>query len=154
MKFASFKNARIVRSGWLEEGGRRLDCNPYMSGAQEARDALRRLKVRKDALLTVTSGYSGGIYNGPVFSRIWVDRPEYGVPFLGSSDISNADLATLPLLKKTYAQSKKLSHLELTEGTTLITCSGTIGRMAYVRPDMAGIWSSQHVMKEIGRAHV
>lgn len=149
MKFASFKNARIVRSGWLEEGGRRLDCNPYMSGAQEARDALRRLKVRKDALLTVTSGYSGGIYNGPVFSRIWVDRPEYGVPFLGSSDISNADLATLPLLKKTYAQSKKLSHLELTEGTTLITCSGTIGRMAYVRPDMAGIWSSQHVMKVV-----
>jgi len=149
MKFASFKNARIVRSGWLEEGGRRLDCNPYMSGAQETRDALRRLKVRKDALLTVTSGYSGGIYNGPVFSRIWVDRPEYGVPFLGSSDISNADLATLPLLKKTYAQSKKLSHLELTEGTTLITCSGTIGRMAYVRPDMAGIWSSQHVMKVV-----
>lgn len=82
MTFASFKNARIVRSGWLDEGGRRLDCNPYMSGAQEARDALRRLNVRKDALLTVTSGYSGGIYNGPVFSRIWVDRPEYGVPFL------------------------------------------------------------------------
>ena len=149
MTFASFKKARIVRSSWLGEGGRRLDCNPYMSGAQEARDALRRLDVRKDALQTVTSGYSGGIYNGPVFSRIWVNRPEHGVPFLGSSDISNADLATLPLLKKSYAQTKKLAHLELTEGTTLITCSGTIGRMAYVRPDMAGIWSSQHVMKVV-----
>lgn len=149
MTFASFKYARIVRSSWLEEGGRRLDCNPYMSGAQEARDALRRLNVRKDALLTVTSGYSGGIYNGPVFSRIWVNRPEFGVPFLGSSDISNADLSTLPFLKKSYAQSKKLAHLKLTEGTTLITCSGTIGRMAYVRPDMAGIWSSQHVMKVV-----
>ncbi|WP_454914123.1 methylation-associated defense system restriction endonuclease subunit S MAD5 [Variovorax gossypii] len=149
MTFASFKYARIVRSSWLDEGGRRLDCNPYMSGAQGARDALHRLNVRKDALLTVTSGYSGGIYNGPVFSRIWVNRPEYGVPFLGSSDISNADLATLPLLKTSYAQSKKLAHLELTEGTTLITCSGTIGRMAYVRSDMAGIWSSQHVMKVV-----
>jgi type I restriction enzyme S subunit len=41
MKFASFRNARVVRSGWLEEGGRRLDCNPYMSGALEARDALK-----------------------------------------------------------------------------------------------------------------
>ncbi|MES3021651.1 MAG: restriction endonuclease subunit S [Pseudomonadota bacterium] len=149
MTFASFKYARIVRSSWLDEGGRRLDCNPYMSGAQEARDALRRLSVRKDALLTVTSGYSGGIYNGPVFARVWVDRPEYGVPFLGSSNISNADLTTLPLLKKSYAQSKKLAHLELNEGTTLITCSGTIGRMAYVRADMAGIWSSQHVMKVV-----
>jgi type I restriction enzyme S subunit len=32
MKFGSFRNARVVRSSWLEEGGRRLDCNPYMSG--------------------------------------------------------------------------------------------------------------------------
>lgn len=149
MTFASFKKARIVRSGWLNEGGRRLDCNPYMSGAQEARDALLRLNAPKDTLQAVTSGYSGGIYNGPVFSRIWVDYPEHGVPFIGSSDISNADLSTLPLLKKSYAKSKKLAHLELTEGTTLITCSGTIGRMAYVRPDMAGIWSSQHVMKVV-----
>lgn len=30
---------------------------------------------------------------------------------------------------------------------TLISCSGTIGRTAYVRADMAGIWASQHVMK-------
>ena len=43
MTFTSFKNARVVRSGWLEEGGRRLDCNPYMSGALEARDILKQL---------------------------------------------------------------------------------------------------------------
>lgn len=149
MSTVEFKNARVVRSSWLEEGGRRLDCNPYMSGALEARDALRRLNVRKDSLRTVTSGHAGGIYNGPVFSRIWVDDPECGVPFVGSSDISNADLSTLPLLKKSYARSKKLAHLELAEGMTLITCSGTIGRMAYVRQDMAGIWSSQHIMKVV-----
>ena len=140
---------KIVRSAWLEVGGRRLDCNPYMSGAQEARDALHRLSVRKDVLQTLTCGYSSGIYNGPVFSRIWVDDPRYGVPFLGSSDISSSDLSTLPLLKKSYAKSKKLAHLELAEGMTLITCSGTIGRMAYTRPDMAGMWSSQHVMKVV-----
>jgi len=32
---------------------------------------------------------------------------------------------------------------------TLISCSGTIGRMVYVRSDMAGMWSSQHVMKVV-----
>jgi len=149
MSKLSFKNARVVRSSWLEESGRRLDCNPYMSGALEARDALRQLKIRKVPLHKVTSGYSGGIFNGPVFSRVWVNDPKYGVPFIGSSDILNADLSALPLLKKSYAQSKKLAHLELIEGSTLITCSGTIGRMAYVRPDMAGKWSSQHVMKVV-----
>lgn len=140
---------KAVRSAWLEEGGRRLDCNPYMSGALEARDALKQLKVRKDALCTLTAGYAGGIYNGPVFARVWVDDPRYGVPFLGSSDMLNADLSTLPLLQRKYAQSKKLAHLELSPGTTLITCSGTIGRMTYVRPDMAGMWSSQHIMKVV-----
>ena len=140
---------KAVRAAWLEEGGRRLDCNPYMSGALEARDALRQLKVRKDALRTLTTGHTGGIYNGPVFARVWVDEPRYGVPFLGSSNMLNADLSTLPLLQRKYAQSKKLAHLELSPGTTLITCSGTIGRMAYVRPDMAGMWSSQHIMKVV-----
>ena len=140
---------KAVRAAWLQEGGRRLDCNPYMSGALEARDVLRQLKVRKDALRTLTAGHAGGIYNGPVFARVWVDDPRYGVPFLGSSDMLNADLSTLPLLQRKYAQSKKLAHLELSPGTTLITGSGTIGRMAYVRPDMAGMWSSQHIMKVV-----
>lgn len=149
MTFTSFKNARIVRSGWLQEGGRRLDCNPYMSGALEARDTLKQLKARKDALSTLTTGHTGGIYNGPVFARIWVDDPRYGVPFLSNSDMLNADLANLPLLQRRYAESKKLAHLELSPGTTLITCSGTIGRMTYVRPDMAGMWSSQHIMKVV-----
>lgn len=149
MTFVSFKNARIVRSGWLDEGGRRLDCNPYMSGALEARETLRQLSVRKDALSTLTSGHDGGIYNGPVFSRVWVDDPKFGVPFLSGSDVLTADFSKLPLLKSSYAKSSKLAHLELHEGTTLITCSGTIGRMSYVRPDMAGMWSSQHIMKVV-----
>jgi type I restriction enzyme S subunit len=140
---------KAVRAAWLEEGGRRLDCNPYMSGALEARDALKQLKVRKDALRTLTAGHAGGIYNGPVFARVWVDDPTYGVPFLSNSDMLNADLSTLPLLQRKYAQSRKLAHLELSPGTTLITCSGTIGRMTYVRSDMAGMWSSQHIMKVV-----
>lgn len=140
---------KAVRSAWLEEGGRRLDCNPYMSGALEARDTLKQLKARKDALSTVTTGHAGGIYNGPVFARIWVNDPRYGVPFLSNSDMLNADLTNLPLLQRRYAESKKLAHLKLNPGTTLITCSGTIGRMTFVRPDMEGMWSSQHIMKVV-----
>lgn len=149
MKFESFKNARVVRSSWLEEGGRRLDCNPYMSGALEARDALRSLNVPKEPLKSLTAGYAGGIYNGPMFARHWVEDPQYGVPFLSNSDMMNADLSTLPLLKKSYAESRYLSYLKLEPSMTLITCSGTIGRMTYVRPDMAGMWSSQHIMKVV-----
>lgn len=147
MTFAAFSNARVVRSSWLNEGGRRLDCNPYMSGALEARDALRALSVPKEPLHAVTAGFAGGIFNGPIFSRQWVTEPEFGVPFLSNSDMPNADLSTVPLLRKSYAESRALRHLALARGMTLITCSGTIGRMTYVRDDMAGMWSSQHIMK-------
>ncbi len=144
-----FKNARVVRSSWLQEDGRRLDCNPYMSGALEARDTLRELKARKEPLHTLTVGHAGGIYNGPKFARVWVDDPAHGVPLLGSSDVQSADLSHLPLLRREYAETKTLAYLKLAGRTTLITCSGTIGRMAYVRPDMEGLWSSQHIMKVV-----
>ncbi|OGP93184.1 MAG: hypothetical protein A2156_08515 [Deltaproteobacteria bacterium RBG_16_48_10] len=32
---------------------------------------------------------------------------------------------------------------------SLISCSGTIGKMAYVRPEMEGMWSSQDVLKVV-----
>ena len=99
MKFESFKNARVVRSSWLEEGGRRLDCNPYMSGALEARETLKSLDAPKEPLKSLTAGYAGGIYNGPMFARHWVEDPQYGVPFLSNSDMMNADLSMLPFLR-------------------------------------------------------
>lgn len=140
---------KAVRAAWLEEGGRRLDCNPYMSGALEARDALKQLKVRKDALRTLTAGHAGGIYNGPMFKRNYVESPEHGVPFISSGSMLLADLSTLPLLRKKDAESSRLSYLRLRPGMMLISCSGTIGRMTYVRPDMDGIWSSQDVLKVV-----
>lgn len=149
MSALAFKNARVVRSSWLEEGGRRLDCNPYMAGALEARDTLRELKVRKDPLKALTAGYAGGIYNGPMFRRNYVDSREYGVPFISSGTMLLADLSDLPLLRRRDAESPRLSYLRLRPGMIMISCSGTIGRMCYVRPDMGDIWSSQDVLKVV-----
>ncbi len=149
MSFTSFKNARIVRSGWLDEGGRRLDCNPYMSGALEARDTLHQLRARKEPLSSLTYGHSGGIYNGPMFKRNYTTSREHGVPFITSGIMLDGDLSTLPLLRKKDAESSRLSYLRLSQGMTMISCSGTIGRMCYVRPDMDGMWSSQDVLKVV-----
>ena len=149
MSALGFKNVRVVRSNWLEECGRRLDCNPYMSGALEARDTLRQLTVRKDPLDTLTAGYAGGIYNGPMFKRNYVDSPKHGVPFISSGTMLLADLSSLPLLRRKDAESSRLSYLRLQPGMTMISCSGTIGRMTYVRPDMDAAWSSQDVLKVV-----
>ncbi|MDT0468732.1 methylation-associated defense system restriction endonuclease subunit S MAD5 [Streptomyces gibsoniae] len=143
MKIASDKNP--VMSGWLAEQGLRMDASPYLSGALEARKLLEKLPVEKNRLREVTTGHDGGIFNGPQFSRTYLTSPDHAVPFLGSTDMMEADFSFLPLLAKTIAN--RLPYLEIQPGMTLVSCSGTIGRMAYARPDMKGIWSSQHVMK-------
>ena len=140
---------RTIPSGWLRQNGRRFDPGPYLSGAIEAKVRLERLACRKDRLADLTAGHEGGIYNGPHFSRRFVTDPRYGVPFLGSASMLRADLSNLPLLRKKDAYSPKLVHLRVRTGMTLISCSGTIGRMVYARPDMDGMWSSQDIMKVV-----
>ncbi|HDT5863907.1 hypothetical protein BWQ95_08975 [Aeromonas hydrophila] len=143
MTFASFKNARIVKSGWLNEGGRRLDCNPYMSGALESRDLLRTLNAVKQPLSEVTER----IFHAGREGRLWVDAPDFGVPFLGSSDIQNVDLSYLPLLSKKQIDRNPLFIIG--EKWVLVTRSGTIGRMAYSRRDMQGLACSEHVLRVV-----
>ena len=139
----------VIRSTWMDGYGYRLDTSPYLGGALETKVLLEKLPLRKDPLHILTAGFDGGIYNGPKFSRTWVESPEYGVPFVGSSAMLYADLSDLPLLSKKQAHGRQLSHLELQAGMSLISCSGTIGKMVYARPDMAGIWSSQHILKVV-----
>lgn len=140
---------KSIPSSWISRDGLRLDCNPYMSGALEARIRLEKLACNKERLADLTKGHDGGIYNGPHFSRNYVEDAEHGVQFLGSSSMLQADLGNLPYLRRKDAESPKLSYLKIQPGMTLISCSGTIGRMVYARPDMSEMWSSQHIMKVV-----
>lgn len=143
MIFTNVKNARVIRSSWLEEGGRRLDCNPYMSGALEAREKVQQSTTRKDRLGDITTD----IFHAGREGRTWVQDSEFGTPFLGSADILASDLSALPLISN--KQIKKNPRFSLGGNWTLITRSGTIGRMAYVRPDMAGIACSEHILRVV-----
>lgn len=140
---------KSIPSTWLDREGRRLDCGPYMSGAIEAKVLLAKLPVQKEPLHQVTAGYNGGIYNGPQFVRNYIDEPTHGVPFLTGGSMLQADLSSVPLLRRKDAESSKLSYLRLQTGMTLISCSGTIGRMVFTRPDMEGMWSSQDILKVV-----
>lgn len=147
MKLTNFDSP--VMSSWFDIKGARLDSRPYLSGALEARVQLEKLRVKKLPLISLTKGYSGGIYNGPQFVRNYVDSEEHGVPFLTSGTMLLADLSKVGLLRKKDALSSKLSYLRLEEGMTLISCSGTIGRMVYAGPYMNDVWSSQDVLKVV-----
>ena len=138
---------KSIPSSWISRDGLRLDCNPYMSGALEARIRLDELPYPKDTLVSLCSNGIDGIYHAGRESRSWVEDPDLGVPFLSSSSILAADLSGLPLISK--KQVKRNPKFLLKKGWTLITRSGTIGRMVYARPDMEGLACSEHVMRVV-----
>ncbi|WP_159944981.1 methylation-associated defense system restriction endonuclease subunit S MAD5 [Nocardiopsis sp. FR6] len=144
MKVVNLDNP--VTSEWLAEQGLRLDASPYLSGTLEVRKLLEGMPTVP--LQRLTTGRDGGIFKGPQSSRVYLNDPEYSVPFLGSKDMLLADFTSLPRIKKSDAISQRLSYLEVKPGMTLISRSGFYaGRRSYVRSDMAGIWSSEDVLK-------
>lgn len=128
---------------WIPRWGSRLDAGPYLSGAVDARMLMESPRFRSIKLSAVTSA----IYHAGREGRRWVSEEKYGVPFLSSSDILKADLSGLPLLSKKQVEANP--GFVVRKGWTLITRSGTIGRMAYVRPDMDGMACSEHAMRVI-----
>ena len=88
-----------------------------------------------------------GIFNDPRFARSYVRDEEHGIPFLDSTDILRADLSFVPLLAKRQVQARP--ELVIEPSWTLISCSGTVGRMVFSRPDMSGMAGSQDFMRVI-----
>ncbi|MET7283308.1 hypothetical protein ABZS29_34095 [Kribbella sp. NPDC005582] len=131
-----------VRADWFYDQGLRLDATPYLSGAIEARKRLESLPntVRLDRITT-------DIHHAGRFSRRWVNDREHGVPFFSSTDILEADYSYLPYIAKSAAA--QAPELLIEPRWTLITRSGTVGRIAYARQDVAGFACSEHVMRVI-----
>lgn len=138
---------KAIPIGWVLRGSRRMDCNPYLSGALEARIRLEEMRTPKQPLESLTLGGAAGIYHAGREGRTWVRNRRHGVPFLGSTKILAADLSELPLLSVRQVESNP--RFIIHEGWTLITRSGTIGRMAYARPEMDGMACSEHVMRVV-----
>ena len=138
---------KTIQSSWIDKTGYRLDCNPYMSGAIETKIILENLTCQTRPLNECTLGGDSGIYHAGRERRLWVSTEEFGVPFLGSTDILKSDHSHLPLISK--EQVAKTPAFIIRKDWTLITRSGTIGRMSYSRPDMDGMACSEHVMRVI-----
>ena len=136
-----------VRASWMKNNGLRLDSSPYLSGGYAAKAQLENLSIKKQALQEVTKGGIKGIYHAGRMGRVYVSDPLFGTPFLGSTDILAVDLSQLPLLSNKLVKDNPQFLIE--KGWTLITRSGTIGRMAYVRDDMSKMTCSEHVIRVV-----
>jgi hypothetical protein len=136
-----------IPSSWISRDGWRLDCNPYMSGALEARLRLTELSCLKEKLKDLCEGGISGLVNAGRITRQWVDDPAHGVPFLSSTTILRGDLSNLSFISnRAVLENPKLL---LREGYTLITRAGSVGRMSYARSDMDGMACTEDVLRVI-----
>lgn len=82
----------------------------------------------------------------PRFKRIYVTQ-EYGIPFLQGSHIPLMKIYDLKYLSKKVHSN--LSPWIIKKGWSLITCSGTIGRIALVTSFFDSWAASQHILRII-----
>lgn len=143
---------KTIPSTWLIEEEHRLDCGPFVKGSIEARKTIEKLGVRKEPLVDLTKNGIGGMYHVGQDKIVWAADDVHGMPFLRSADILKAEVSFQPFISRKQVSSNYL--FQCPEGCTLITRSGTIGRMAYMRADMVDTAISQDVLKvvpDVGR---
>lgn len=136
-----------IPSTWIQREGLRLDVGPYKTGAIEAKYKLESLTVTKDSVVEVTLNGIKGIIHAGRLKRIWVNDPNHGYPFLTTTNIHISNLEKINYIASSIVAGKR--NLLVKKDWILITRSGTIGRLAFCRPDMDDFACTEDVMRVV-----
>lgn len=110
----------------------RFDPSYHLSEANHVRSVLQALPYGT----TTVASASEKVFIGNIFSRVFVQDAEHGVPYLAASDTVLANLDTGFFLSK--KQASDLSYLALKKDWILVTCSGTLGNVTYTNKVFEG----------------
>jgi len=112
---------------------------PHLLREPSSGYAARRLERLVDVCVP------GGVFIPGRFRRIYVDDPKHGLPWLSPSDMQRADLSDLRYVSKKY--TPMLDRLRIHRRYILLSRSGTIGNLVYVRADMEGLIGSDDIIR-------
>ena len=82
------------------------------------------------------------------FKRIYVEEG-YGRVFIGGKQLGELDPTNKKYLSLTHHGDRIAKQLELHENMTLITCSGTIGKVALVGKQWENWTANQHIIRVV-----
>lgn len=82
------------------------------------------------------------------FKRVYVDEG-YGRVFIGGKQLYELDPSNKKYLSVVHHGDRITKQLELHEGMTLITCSGTIGKVALVGKHWENWTANQHIIRVV-----
>lgn len=126
------------------EEGYRLTGAFHITEDRLAVATLRKWTGEKSRVGELVTGR--GIFRGQIFSRMFVDDPSLGEPYVSAKDIVNADVCPAGYLSRRHGEL--LDQLRLHEGMILITCSGmNLGRAIWARRDFEGLIASHDLIR-------
>jgi len=134
----------------LHIGDLRLDASYHASSGRQALLAIKKSGLRTDRLDHVC--LLNGIFIPGRFRRVYVDDPEHGVRWLSPSDMQKADLSDLGYVSRKYTPD--LDILRIHKEWILLSRSGTIGNLVYVRSDMDGLIGSDDIIRIVPNPQV
>ena len=129
-----------IESNLLYRAEMRLDAAHYNKDTVEALQMLESSGLTLKRLSEVTER----IFIPPRFKRVYVDH-EHGVPFLQGTHLPQFKPEDLKYLSRTA--HKNLGRWIIQTGWVLVTCSGTIGRVAIALQQWDGWAASQHILR-------
>lgn len=123
-----------------QQGNVRMDAEHYDPSITRNMEALSNSKFELVPLSELAD-----VILPSMFTRIWADDSEHGIPYINATDLMSYGALGQPAQKRylSYASNVKIDPLLLKQGTILITCSGTIGRVFEVPAEMDG-WVGTH----------
>jgi type I restriction enzyme S subunit len=103
-------------------------------------------KMKAGRFPVTTMSKLGEAYIPPRFARTYVEKPQ-GIPFLQGKHIVEIKPFDIKYISK--KATKKIDKWIIRQGTVLVTCSGTIGRVSLV-PKAWDQWAAtQHILRII-----
>jgi len=158
--------AMATSAGRLYESGRRLDASYHASdgvlalrfirqwACQSPRPAAQITEMLRESAETYGARrvdtlaevcVPSGVFIPGRFKRIYVDDPDRGERWLSPSDMLKADLSGLRLISRKFTPG--IENLRVRQNWILLSRSGTIGNLAYVREDMDGLVGSDDIIR-------
>lgn len=137
MKVDTIQSNRFAKSSY------RIDPSFHLSEGIKVRGVLSKSPY---GLLTIKD-VTENVFIGNIFSRVFVNSPDHGTPYLAASDTVLSDLDTGRLLSN--KQVENLSYLVLDKDWILSTCSGTLGKVSYTNEIYKGRIATHDLIRMI-----
>ena len=135
----------LIGSDWLHQDSLRLDAGYYNESTMQAHRAMAASGLAMKKLGDVTEN----IFIPPRFKRVYVDK-EHGVPFLQGTHLVHFRPTDLKYLS--WSAHKNLDRWIIKAGWVLVTCSGTIGRVAIALEQWDDWAASQHILRVVPKS--